>query len=497
MKKLRRFSLLIVAIFFMVVFYLNVIQHREISRTHQTQTSPKLAPQQRDGSPSSSPSLAAIQTLQVNEATSKISKQHEIRRHFDVSVVAVVGNDFSGEADLPATAKFILVLPHRLNSNVRSLNELKQQDMETVEQLVYFLEDFHTFEAATGLSDSIDSLNKSVCRYQIQHNTLVLRNTGKHVKGNFLSTHITFQECNIVDTAFLIKKSDFLKYDFRNKYGLTSVIDFFVRSGRGLKIAKLGSLFLSAAVNYKDRGILNGKIRYFDYMQFGRDHNILRIISPDKITWTQCSMSETLCYERPLIKRSSSEMALPICCNEVLDEILRDFATSLEQIDTKYLVSYGTLLGAVRNKAIIPWTRDVDLALSREDIKTKVVFRELQSRLHDKYYIGYFELQDRAIPHFMPSINVDTSQFFTGPDDLRGKDHILFGDKVLKEMNKMLPVTVSWLRYVYLDFYDEAKSELLDTSSITINGRKYPTYKDPVAFLKILYGSNYTTPVKD
>ena len=298
-------------------------------------------------------------------------------------------------------------------------------------------------------------------------------------------------------SAFLMRKNDFFSYEFQNKYGIMSMTEFFIRYQRSIKIAKLGNLFLSSTLNYKDRGILEKEILYPDYFLFGSKTKILRIVNPDKITWTQCSTSETLCHERPLTKRSGSDVVLPVCCNEVLDEMLKDFSTALEQLKKKYLVSHGTLLGAVRNNAIIPWTRDVDLALLKKDMKDKKIYEELRAILKDKYFIGYYELQDRALPHFMPSVAVNTLDFFAGTEDKKGKEEILYSKRVLSEMNKLFPIRKSWLSYVYLDFYEVQNSQMFNTSTVTINGRNYPTYRDPVVYLKILYGENYTIPVKE
>ena len=55
-----------------------------------------------------------------------------------------------------------------------------------------------------------------------------------------------------------------------------------------------------------------------------------------------------------------------LCCSDLLFLILTDIVGFLETKGIPYVVMYGTLLGGVRDRDLLPWTADVDLVVARE-----------------------------------------------------------------------------------------------------------------------------------
>ncbi len=76
----------------------------------------------------------------------------------------------------------------------------------------------------------------------------------------------------------------------------------------------------------------------------------------------------------------------PVCCNTHLYEILRDVVSVLEEKKLTYFMTYGTFLGAIRHKGIIPWDTDVDLGVFRQDLDS--IEKVIRDKLSSKYYIN-------------------------------------------------------------------------------------------------------------
>eukprot|EP01116_Phalansterium_solitarium_P002153 TRINITY_DN12015_c0_g1_i1.p1 TRINITY_DN12015_c0_g1~~TRINITY_DN12015_c0_g1_i1.p1 ORF type:complete len:345 (+),score=60.21 TRINITY_DN12015_c0_g1_i1:156-1190(+) len=85
----------------------------------------------------------------------------------------------------------------------------------------------------------------------------------------------------------------------------------------------------------------------------------------------------------------------PPCSVDILKEMIFFLTEALEQAKITHWVSYGTLLGSVRNQSIIPWTSDVDIVVPGAE------YGQMQAKLASVGLLekmGYLFFYDRKYP---------------------------------------------------------------------------------------------------
>ena len=293
---------------------------------------------------------------------------------------------------------------------------------------------------------------------------------------------IVYQVCNIAQGPFVMRSGFFHRSGgLLNGFGRMALLEFFVRSKGELKIAKLSNCWWTREIARVDRGTLEGSNDVTEYAAFGNKFNILRIVTNNRIEWTTCVSNWKLCPEKPYVKPTElSSVAAPICCGIVLFQMLKDITWALTQLGVDYRVIYGTLLGAVRSQTVIPWTCDVDIALTKADY----------------YYLGISYMgMPRGHMLMAPYIEVDTTPFFDGPDDLEG-NNLLFSSDIEEAIQDMLPVSSGWRERRYVDFYISPSVWLNGSALAVINNEQFVTLKDIDYELTNWYGKGYLQPAQ-
>ena len=411
-----------------------------------------------------------------------------------------------------SASRFMMILSHSFSEEE---NVLQENDKRALRELHQFLESNEDFDGATCLQQSAVGINSendikqageisseaSWCRFMQTNWSVSIRNSGplEIAKPTGVGAPVLVQTCNIAQGPFVIRRSALKGIGgLLEGFGKVTLLEFFLRSKGELKIAKLTTCAWTHEITRADRGTLKGSATYPEYSNLGNRHQILRIVMEDRIEWTACVANWKLCPEKPYEKSQDPfRLAAPICCSVVLGEMLVDFVKALDKLGLAYRVVYGTLLGAVRSQAIIPWTYDIDLAIAEAMFRNKTTWIAIQKELEAQgkhYFVGESFDMPRAHRHAPPSIQVDTSKFYDGPDDLIGKNG-LFSDEIEESVKEMLPISSFWRTRTYVDFYLGGKWMMQSFSLVTINNQQYYTIKYIDKMLTNEYGENYLTPI--
>ncbi|KAJ8524334.1 hypothetical protein ON010_g16785 [Phytophthora cinnamomi] len=169
--------------------------------------------------------------------------------------------------------------------------------------------------------------------------------------------------------------------------------------------------------------------------------------------------------------------------------LLVDVYGELHRAGGEPAIVFGTLLGAVRDGGIIPFTEDADVAYQVQDDPMPIVRRRLQER-------GYHVFMDRVWRVCVAPTHPLAARLYdpmlaapiepcTGPyldlyrmePDAEVAGH--WNIERTQRRNDSIPV-----------------EKLLPYSKVKLNGVEYDTVADPVDFLMEEYGASYMRPVR-
>ena len=454
-------------------------------------------------------------------------------------LILVLNTTSSSNSVTGENNRYVMVLPFS-KTEEKALKDSAEDDKLSLLTLYEFLDVMVDFDGATCLQPSTehkradhelhqeklynqmkDSLESSWCRFITKKWSLHIKNTGPVLNTRLeskTSTNgsspnkfsfsdfangilIVYQVCNIAQGPFVMRGDVFHRIGgLLNGFGRMALLEFFVRSKGELKIAKLSNCRWTREIARVDRGTLEGSNDVTEYAAFGNKFNILRIVTNNRIEWTTCVSNWKLCPEKPYVKPTElSSVAAPICCGIVLFQMLKDITWALTQLGVDYRVIYGTLLGAVRSQTVIPWTCDVDIALTKADYGNSSTYSSIAELLRTKgshYYLGISYMgMPRGHMLMAPYIEVDTTPFFDDPDDLEGSNLLVSSD-IEEAVQGMLPVSSGWRERRYVDFYISPSVWLNGSALAMINNEQFVTLKDIDYELTNWYGKGYLQPAQ-
>lgn len=165
---------------------------------------------------------------------------------------------------------------------------------------------------------------------------------------------------------------------------------------------------------------------------------------------------------------------------EVIDKIFR-------KNNIYYSIAYGTLLGAVRNKQMIPWDDDVDILIWRKDIDNIMMLNEEFKKN------GWILVKDWKLIKLYPFINNNIIKYpFIDFFIMDVEDDKIVRCLINKDKCKQLDKKNKWFHKMF--HFD--KNLILETKDYKLTSKKYNydlTVKGPkeaIKLLKIWYGKD-------
>ena len=88
-------------------------------------------------------------------------------------------------------------------------------------------------------------------------------------------------------------------------------------------------------------------------------------------------------------------------------DTLKEFIRVCNELNVKYFLDSGTLLGCIRHGGFIPWDDDIDVAMPREDYE--IFLKEGQKLLKDKYFLQTYKTDPEYTMGFAKIRNSETT----------------------------------------------------------------------------------------
>lgn len=176
---------------------------------------------------------------------------------------------------------------------------------------------------------------------------------------------------------------------------------------------------------------------------------------------------------------------------DLIDRCLRYVAGTLERRGIDYRITYGTLLGAVRDGDVIAWDHDFDIQIGHERMFDVLA-------LNDEIAADGFAFRPTRMPAQALAINPGNLSVFW--NCALG---IWFRGTKVGDIYVFFPFADGVLRR--FDFENEAywcphssfPAWFVEGSArVTLRGREYPTFRAPEKFLAGVYGEDWQTPYR-
>ena len=226
---------------------------------------------------------------------------------------------------------------------------------------------------------------------------------------------------------------------------------------------------------------------------------------------------------RPAPRRTASALVRAACANppRTRGEIITWFADLLEENHIDYVLFWGTLLGAIRDGSIIPWTCDVDILIpqlfkprnkkSRAQLFLEELICDDKGGTEPERCNGYcaFGKVNKRVFH----VRFDPSTIETCPGESGGTVYLdVYG---MMKHGRYKTKGIDWPKksdeearsnpshYFFGSkyggsprgtFMDHREFYPINTTGALLNGRWYPTPRKSEVLMRVQYGKHWRTP---
>eukprot|EP00931_Biecheleriopsis_adriatica_P116028 TRINITY_DN91742_c0_g1_i1.p1 TRINITY_DN91742_c0_g1~~TRINITY_DN91742_c0_g1_i1.p1 ORF type:complete len:806 (+),score=171.02 TRINITY_DN91742_c0_g1_i1:82-2418(+) len=172
------------------------------------------------------------------------------------------------------------------------------------------------------------------------------------------------------------------------------------------------------------------------------------------------------------------------CCDDLMFEMLVDFSEFLTKQNVSFMVSEGTLLGAVRDQDIIPYTADIDLYIAKDDWEKAELINTEPLNAKGRGYRFMVDPAEHncarlcAVWQGMPANRAPFDEFFDWNTENLATDLPYYMDIYSEDM----------------DFAVAMKHLIYPPSNVTIRNRTFPAPREQEIYIEARYGSGWRVP---
>lgn len=212
------------------------------------------------------------------------------------------------------------------------------------------------------------------------------------------------------------------------------------------------------------------------------DDRFSSLMQPGKAKGDNPSMLGHACRSPPCSRDPKSCKSNGNCCADLMFEMLVDFSNFLRRNNVTFMLSEGTLLGAVRDQDIIPYTADLDIFVPREGWEKAMLINEEPPASK-----SYHFMVDPDQPHCArlcavwqgyPANRAPFDEHFPWDTESLGNDLAYYMDIYDEDM----------------DFAQAMKHLVYPPSTVMIRNVSFPAPREQEIYVAARYGPSWRVP---